>query len=159
MPEADPHPKAEPAVPDAIGPPPAQLAPRWLVVAAWATGPAAVYALLSLAHALLVERRLTVDVGFGRSLAFWVVSVYLALILWGFLARRPGPRFARPRVAYPLLGVGALGLLVCGGFTLTWLAARWSPGVGVPVIGAICVMLAAGTGTLWLADRTEPAQP
>ena len=130
---------------------------RSLVLVAWATGPAALYALASLAHALLVERNLNVDVGFGRSLAFWVVSVYLALILWGFLPRRPSARFARRSVAYPLLGLGALGLLVCGGYTLAWLVARWNPDVGVPVIAALIAMLAAGTGTLWLADRTGPA--
>ena len=132
---------------------------RSLVIAVWSTGPAAAYALLSLAHALLIERSLNVDVGFGRSLAYWVVSVYLALLLWGFLPRRPPPHFARPGLAYPLLGVGALGLLVCGGFTLAWLAARWNPSVGVPVIAALIVMLAAGVGTLWIADRTEPTQP
>ena len=126
------------------------------MLVAWATGPAALYALSSLAHALLVERSLTVDVGFGRSLAFWVVSVYLALALWGFLPRQPSAGYARQRVSYPLLGVGLVGLLVCGGFTVAWLAARWSSGVTAPVLGALVVMLAAGIGTLWLADHTEP---
>src|SRR4051812_14242857 len=59
------------------GPPeaPASPSPRWLVVLAWSTGPAALYTLLSLAHAAVVERILSVDVGFGRSLAFWVGSI------------------------------------------------------------------------------------
>jgi len=57
-----------------------------------------------------------------------------------------------------LLAVGGVGLLVCGGFTLAWLAAHWSPRVAVPVIGALIVMLLAGIGTLWVADRTEPGR-
>jgi hypothetical protein len=130
--------------------------PRWLVMAAWATGPAGGYALLSMAHALLVERALNVDIGFGRALAFWVLSAYLALMLWGFLPRQAPSRLASPGLAYPLLGIGAVGLLVCGGFTLAWLAARWNPAVGIPVIGALIVMLSAAVGTLWIADRAEP---
>lgn len=129
------------------------------MIAAWTTGPAALYALASLAHALLVERHLSVDVGFGRSLAFWVVSAYLALMLWGFLPRRPSPRLARPGSAYPMLAIGAVGLLVCGGFTLAWLGARWNASIGGPVIGALMVMLVAAVGTLWIADRTEPTRP
>jgi hypothetical protein len=129
--------------------------PRRLVIAAWATGPAAVYALLSLAHALLIEGVLTVDIGFGRSLAFWVVATYLALLLWGFLPPAPSARVARPAVVYPLLGVGMLGLLICGGFTLAWLAAHWRASVGVSVLGSLVAMVLAGLGTLWIADRTE----
>lgn len=124
-------------------------------MAAWAIGPAGLYALLSMAHALLVERSLNVDIGFGRALAFWVVSAYLALMMWGFLPRPAPTRLARPGLVYPLLGVGAFGLLVCGGFTLAWLGARWNPAIGVPVIGALIVMLAAAGGTLWIADRAE----
>lgn len=141
---------------DTAQPPPSRSVPRRLVMVAWATGPAGAYALLSMAHALLVERSLNVDVGFGRALAYWVLSAYLALLLWGFLPRRPPPRLAHPGVAYPLLGVGALGLLVCGGLTLAWLGARWNPGVGIPVLGALVVMLTAAVGTLWIADRAEP---
>ncbi len=133
--------------------------PRWLVIAAWASGPAALYALLGLAHALLVERSLTVDVGFGRSLAFWVVSAYLALLLWGFLPRQPSPRLAQPGVTYPALAVGVLGLLVCGGFTLAWLGAHWNRSIGMPVLGAMVVMVAAAVGTLWLADRAGAPRP
>ena len=143
-------------VAEAATPPPSATRSRSLVIAACASGPAALYALLSLAHALLVERSLNVDVGFGRSLAFWVVAVYLALLLWGFLPRQPSARFARATVVYSMLAIGALGLLVCGGFTLAWLVARWNPSVGVPVLGALIVMLAAGIGTLRLADRSEP---
>jgi len=127
-----------------------------LVIAAWATGPAAAYALLSLAHALLIEGTLTVDIGFGRSLAFWVVATYLALVLWGFLARSPSARLARPAVVYPLIGLGLLGLLICGGFTVAWLAAHWRASVGVPVIGSLIAMVLAALGTLWIAERTEP---
>ena len=132
---------------------------RSVAIVAWATGPAGLYALASMAHALLVERTLTVDIGFGRGLAYWVVSAYLALMLWGFLPRQRPSRFARPGIAYPLLGAGLLGLVVCGGFTLAWLGTRWNPGVGLPVLGTLAVMLVAAVGTLWLADRAEPAGP
>ena len=160
MPEPDAQ-IAPPATEDRAGRPEtaARRLPRRLVIAAWATGPAAIYALLSLAHALVIQRNLTVAVGFGRSLAFWVVATYLALLLWGFLPPAPSARFARPSVAYPLLGIGLLGLLICGGFTLAWLAAHWSPSVGGPVLGALVLMVLAGLGTLWIADRTEPRGP
>jgi hypothetical protein len=140
------RPPAEPG-----GPPPS----RGLLVAAWATGPAALYALLSLAHAGLAQGILTVDVGFGRSLAFWVLGAYLALLLWGFLPRAPRGWIARRGAAYGLLALGGAGALVCGGFTLAWLVQRWSPSVAPPVLGALAVMLLAALGTLWVADRTE----
>lgn len=129
--------------------------PRWRLVAAWSTGPAAIYALLSLAHAALVERVLTVDVGFGRSLAFWVLSAYLALGLWGFLPRRPRGRYARRGAVTAALTSGLLGLLACGGFTVAWLVARWNASVAVPVLASLAAMLVAALATLWVADKTE----
>ena len=83
--------------------------PRWLVILAWSTGPAALYALLSLAHAAFVERILSVDVGFGRSLAFWIGSIYLALLAWGFLPRRPDAWYARRAAAHRRAGARAGG--------------------------------------------------
>lgn len=126
--------------------------PRWLVLLAWSTGPAALYALASLAHAAFVERVLGVDVGFGRSLAFWVGSIYLALLTWGFLPRRADAWYARRRNVLIALAIGLVGVLVCGTFTGLWLAAHWVPAVGVPVVASILVLLAAAVGVLWLAS-------
>lgn len=130
-------------------------APRWLVVLAWSTGPAALYALLSLAQAAFAERILSVDVGFGRSLAFWVGSIYLALLAWGFLPRRPTGWYARRGPVLAMLAVGLLGAVVCGAFTVLWLAAHWAPAVGVPVTASIVVLSVAAVGVLWLAARDE----
>jgi hypothetical protein len=96
-----------------------------------------------------------VDVGFGRGLAFWIVSIYLALLTWGFLPRRPTGWYARRRPVVLMLAVGIIGALVCGAFTALWLMAHWAPAVGGPVVGSIVVLLAAGVGVLWLAGRSE----
>lgn len=131
----------------------ASSAPRWLVLLAWSTGPAALYVLASLAHAAFVERILSVDVGFGRSLAFWVGSIYLALLTWGFLPRRPDAWYARRRNVLVALVVGLAGVVVCGTFTGLWLAAHWVPGIGTPVVASILVLVVAAVGVLWLAGR------
>ena len=132
------------------------LAPRWLVVLAWSIGPAAVYVLLSLAHAALVERSLSVDVGFGRSLAFWIGAVYLALPGWGFLPARPTGWYARRRLVLGLVGLGLVGLVTCGAFTALWLAGHWVAAIGTPVLAAILVLALAALGVLWLAGRDQP---
>lgn len=129
--------------------------PRWLVILAWSTGLAGLYALAGLLHAALVERILSVDVGFGRGLAFWVGAVYLALLGWGFLPARPIGWYARRRPALAALAVGVAGALVCAVFTGLWLAAHWVPSVGVPVTLSIAVLLVAAVGVLWLAGRDE----
>lgn len=123
------------------------------MVLAWSTGPAALYALASLAHAAFVERILNVDVGFGRSLAFWIGSIYLALLAWGFLPRRPVAWYARRRAVMAALALGAVGFVVCGAFAVLWLAGHWVPDIGVPVTGSILVLLVAAVGVLWLAGR------
>ena len=123
------------------------------MVLAWSTGPAALYALASLAHAAFVERVLGVDVGFGRSLAFWIGTIYLALLAWGFLPRRPGAWYARRRPVMAALAPGLVGFIVCGAFTGLWLAAHWVPAIGVPVTASIVVLLVAAVGVLWLAGR------
>jgi hypothetical protein len=125
------------------------------VVLAWSTGPAALYALLSLAHAALVERILSVDVGFGRSLAFWVGSICLALLAWGFLPRRPDAWYARRGPILGALAIGLVGLVVCGAFTGLWLAAHWVPAIGVPVVASVAVLVVAAVGVLWLAGRAD----
>ncbi|MCC6176501.1 MAG: hypothetical protein IT305_14435 [Chloroflexi bacterium] len=130
-------------------------APRWRVVIGWSLGPAAVYAFVSLLQAL-AEGHLTVDVGFGRSLAFWVGTTYLALILWGFLPAAPHGWYARPRALMTLSALGALGVAVCGGFLALWLADHWQASVGTPVLLALAVVLVAALGTLWLAGRADP---
>src|SRR5687768_17528778 len=127
--------------------------PRWVVLLAWSTGPAALYALASLAHAAVVERILSVDVGFGRSLAFWVGSIYLALLTWGFLPRRPDAWYARRRTVLAVLTLGLAGVAVCGTFTALWLAGHWVPAIGVPVTASIVVLLVAAVVVLWLAGR------
>jgi hypothetical protein len=135
--------------------------PRWLVIVAWSLGPAALYALLGLAHAGIVERILSVDVGFGRSLAFWVGAIYLALLGWGFLPARPVGWYARRSLVLGLAGAGLVGLVVCGTFTALWLANRWVAAIGTRVIASILVLLLAGLGVLWLAgrDQPDPASP
>jgi hypothetical protein len=147
-------PAAEPPepVPEA---PAGWLGPRWLLILAWSIGPAAAYALVGLLHAALVEDILSVDVGFGRGLAFWIVSIYLALLTWGFLPARPTGWYARRQPVLAMLAVGVIGALVCGGFTGLWLMAHWSPAIGVPVVGSMVVLLAAGVGVLWLAGRAD----
>jgi len=144
--------------PDTSGDPPATApspAPRWLVILAWSTGPAALYALASLAHAALVEGILSVDVGFGRSLAFWVGTIYLALLAWGFLPRRPDAWYAHRRPVVALLALGLIGTIVCGALTVLWLRAHWVPCIGVPVTVSIVVLLVAAVGVLWLAGRDD----
>jgi hypothetical protein len=150
-------PAARSPSPEADAAPPDVHAPRWLVILAWSGGPAAVYALLGLAHAALVERSLTVEIGFGRSLAFGVGALYIALPLWGFLPRHPRGWYARrgPLLASGLVGI--LGLAVCGGFTIAWLAAHWNPAVGIPVTASILALAVAAVVTLWFASRGEPA--
>ena len=122
---------------------------------AWSTGPAAVYALASLAHAAFVERILSVDVGFGRSLAFWVGAIYLALLTWGFLPRRADAWYTRRRIVLIVLAIGVVGVVVCGAFTGLWLAAHWVPAIGVPVTASIVVLLVAAVVVLWLAGRDD----
>jgi uncharacterized membrane protein len=133
--------------------------PRWLTILAWSTGPAAVYALASLGHAAFVERILSVDVGFGRALAFWIGSIYLALLAWGFLPARPGAWYARRRPVVAALAAGLVGAVVCGAFTVLWLMAHWVPAVGVPVTVSIAVLLVAAVAVLWLAARDERKTP
>ena len=132
------------------------LASRWLVVLAWSIGPAALYALLSLAHAALVERNLTVEIGFGRSLAFWVGAIYLALLGWGFLPARPTGWYARRPVVLALVALGLIGLVACGTFTALWLAGHWVAAIGTPVTASILVLALAAVGVLWLAGRDQP---
>jgi hypothetical protein len=142
--------------------PPAQLpaahgaaVPRWLVILTWSLGVAGLYALVGLLHAAVVERQLTLDIGFGRSLAFWVVALYVALPLWGFLPKRPTGWYAR-RPAILVAGAFAvLGTLVCGGYTLVWVVARWNAAVGVPVLASILLVSVVAVATLWWASREE----
>jgi hypothetical protein len=134
-------------------------APRWLVILAWSTGLAGLYALASLAHAALIERILSVDVGFGRSLAFWVGTIYLALLGWGFLPARPGGRYTQRPAVLAALAVGLLATVVCGTYTALWLAAHWVPAVGGPVTASIAVLVVAAVGVLWLAGRDAGRSP
>jgi hypothetical protein len=130
--------------------------PRWRVVLAWSLGPASLYTLLSLAHAAVVERILSVDVGFGRSLAFWVGTIYLALLTWGFLPAQPAGWYARRGVLVALMVLGLVGLVICGTFTGLWLANRWVSAIGTPVLASILVVTLAALGVLWLAGRDQP---
>jgi hypothetical protein len=130
-------------------------APRWLVTLAWSTGPAGLYVLVSFAHAAFVERIFGVDVAFGRALAFWVGSIYLALLGWGFLPARPTAWYARWRPALAALTVGLGAAVACGAVTVLWLVAHWVPAVGLPVTTSIVVLLVAAVGVLWLAARDE----
>jgi hypothetical protein len=136
---------------------------RWLLILAWSTGPAALYTLLSLAHAALVERILSVDVGFGRSLAFWVGSVYLALLGWGFLPARPtrpAAWLARRGLVFGMLALGLLGCAVCGAYTGLWLAGHWVGAVGGPVTVSAVALVLAALGVLWVAGREDrPSAP
>lgn len=129
-------------------------APRWLVVLGWSAGPASAYVLLSLAHAGLVERQLTVDIGFGRTLAFWVTALYIGLPLWGFLPSGPGGWYARPYVVFAWLAVGAAGLITACGFTIAWLPRHWVSRVGWPVVACLALMVIATGVTLWVASRS-----
>jgi hypothetical protein len=133
-------------------------APRWLVIAAWSTGLAGLYVLLSLAHAALIERNLSVDVGFGRSLAFWIGSIYLLLLGWGFVPARPGGWYSRRPLVFAALAVGLLAVVVCGVFTGLWLASHWVASVGGPVTASIVVLVAGGAGVMWLAGREDPVR-
>jgi hypothetical protein len=110
---------------------------------------------LSLAHAALIERILTVDVGFGRSLAFWIGTIYLLLLGWGFLPARPAGRYAARGPVFAALVVGLLGLAVCGTYTALWLSMRWSPSIGGPVTASIAILMLAAIGVLWLAGRDD----
>jgi hypothetical protein len=98
---------------------------------------------------------LTVDVGFGRSLAFWVGAIYLGLLGWGFLPARPSGWYAGKRLVSVLAAIGLAGLLVCGAFTGLWLAAHWVPAIGTPVTASILVVVLAALGVLWLAGREQ----
>lgn len=128
---------------------------RWLVVAGWSTGLAGLYVLLSLAHAVVVERALTVDVAFGRSLAYWIGAAYLVLLAWGFLPRRPTRWYARRRPTLAAMAVGLLGGAVSLVYTAFWLAEHWVPAIGVPVFGSIVVLVAAAVVVLRLAARDD----
>jgi hypothetical protein len=131
------------------------LAPRWLLVLAWSSGLAGLYTLASLVHAALVEGILSVDVAFGRALAFWVGTIYLALLAWGFLPARPTGWYARRGLVLAVLTVGLLSAVVSGAITGLWLATHWMPSVGVPVVASIAVLLVSATGVLWLAGHDE----
>jgi hypothetical protein len=133
--------------------------PRGLVILGWSSGPAAAYALLGLLHAALVERMINVDIGFGRSLAFWVLTLYIALPLWGFLPSSPRRWYARRRTVQAALLLGILGTLVCGGFTVAWLAAHWSWRAGPPVVASLVVVGIAAAVTLRFASREEEVPP
>lgn len=134
-------------------------APRWLVILVWSLGVAGLYALIGLAHAAFVERILNLDVGFGRSLAFWVVALYIALPLWGFLPKTPTGWYAR-RPAIRVASVSAIvGTLVCGGYTVVWVIARWNPAVGIPVLGSIALVTIVAVATLWWASKEEDGGP
>jgi hypothetical protein len=138
-----------------VAPAPPSVAPRWLIILAWSTGLAGAYALASLAHAALVERILSVDVGFGRGLAFWVGTVYLALLGWGFLAPRPAGWYARRTPTLGALAVGIVGAVVCGTSTALWLAAHGVPAVVGPVSVSIVVLVLGAVAVLWLAARDD----
>ncbi len=138
------EPPAAPENPSQIVIPDPPGTPRWLIVLAWSTGPMGLYVLLSLTQAAFVERILSVDVGFGRGLAFWVGSIYLALMGWGFLPSRPTGWYARRRTVLAALAVGVVGIAVCSAYTVLWLMAHWITAVGLPVTGSIVVLLAAG---------------
>lgn len=129
--------------------------PRWLVIVAWSTGLAGLYALLSLVHAAVIERNLSVDVGFGRSLAFWIGSIYLLLLGWGFVPARPAGRYAARSLVLAALAVGVLGVVVCGTFTGLWLASHWVASVGGPVTVSIAVLTVAAVAVLWLAGHED----
>ncbi len=128
--------------------------PRGAVALAWATGPAAAYVLLSLVHAR-ADGILSVEVGFSRSLAFWVGAIYLSLLLWGFLPRRPVGWYARRQAVLPALLVGAFGALVCGGLAVAWLARHGNVTVALPVLASIATLGLLAAYTLHLAGRAE----
>lgn len=130
-------------------------APRWLVVLAWATGPAGLYVLLSLAHAAVIERVLTVDVAFGRSLAFWVGATYLALLAWAFLPPRPRGRWAGRGVLAAWLVLGGAGACASVVFGALWLTTHWVTAVGLPVVASLAVLVVAAVGVLRLAAHDD----
>lgn len=132
--------------------------PRGLVVLAWASGIAGLYALLGVLHAALVERSLSVEVGFGRALAYWVGTAYLGLLLWGFLPREAAGWYARRSLMLGAAAFGVLGLLVCGGFTVAWVLARWSASAGPPAVASLIGLLVVALGVLWLAGREDRAR-
>jgi hypothetical protein len=155
-----PDPAAPPAsasnpLPSTAAQPPERRPARWLTILAWSTGPAAVYALLGLLHAAVVERILNLDVAFGQSLAFWVGAAYIALPLWGFLPRTPAGWYARRRLTQATLAVGVAGAAICGGVTIAWLVVHWRPSVAIPALSTILVLLVAMIVTLWYASRQE----
>lgn len=130
---------------------------RSSVVVAWATGAAGAYVLLSMLHAVGVERLISVDIAFGRSLAFWVTSLYVGLPLWALLPREPSGWYACRRIVAVGLVTGALGALVCAGVLIAWLARRWNPSVGWPVVGSLLAVLVVAAACLWIASRdAEP---
>ena len=132
--------------------------PRWLVILAWSTGLTALYAMLSLAHAALVEHILSVDVAFGRSLAFWVGAIYLGLLGWGFLPARPAGWYARRPWVLAMLALGTIGVAVCGAVGALWLAGHWVASVGGPVTASVVVLVVAALGVLWLAGREDRSE-
>lgn len=111
--------------------------------------------LLSLAHAALVEGILSVDVGFGRTLAFWVGAIYLALLGWGFLPRQSRAWYWRRTPVLAALAVGAIGLAASAVYAGLWLRTHWVQSIGGPVLGAIAVLAVAAVGVLWLAGRED----
>jgi hypothetical protein len=127
--------------------------PRGLVVAVWSLGLASLYVLASFAQAALVERSLTVDVGFGRSLGFWTCAIYVALPLWGFLPARPTGWYARRQLLLAVGTVGAVGAIASAIFLALWLPAHWVASIGLPVVLSIVVLLVAAVAVLWLAGR------
>lgn len=121
----------------------------------WSLGIAGLYALLSLLHAAVIQRILTVDVGFGRSFAFWIGGIYLLLLGWGFVPRSPTGWYARRVPTLAALAVGVVALIVCGTYTVLGLAARWVPSIGFPVSASVAVLVVAAAGVVWLADRED----
>lgn len=130
-----------------------------MLVAVWSLGPAGLYTLASLGQAALVERSLTVEVGFGRSLAFWIGAIYLALPLWGFLPARSTGWYARRSAIVALGTLGGLGVVASAVLLGLWLPAHWVGSVGVPVVGSIVVLALGAIAVLGLAGRQTPLAP
>lgn len=129
--------------------------PRWLVVLAWSTGLAGLYVLVGLMHAVLVLPELSVEIAFGRTLAFWVGTAYLALLGWGFVPARPHTWFARRSYVLMALAVGAAGVAAASVSAVLWLRMHWAPAVGIPVTASLAVLLVGAVLVLWLAARDE----